>query len=230
MQVSASELHQLFLEWAGTTPERFFQALKIQKSTFLQKGEAQPTLFGNAQKTESLGMGPAHDSLVTVERMNQDKFKNGRQMLHINYRFAESPFGTVIVTSTTKGVCFMAFEEDKEKAISDLNGEFPGAAFQQKTDFLQQNALSIFKEDWNNLHDIKLHLKGTDFQLKVWNELLKIPLGELSTYKNIAERIGRPEAPRAVGTAIGRNCIAYIIPCHRIIPSSGKFGNFKWGG
>lgn len=230
MQLSLSGLRQLFSEWAGTTPECFFQSLKARRSKSLQKDDEQPTLFGHTHETAPTTTGFSHDSFVTIEAMEQNEYKNGGQNPCINYSFADSPFGSVVIASTAKGVCYMAFEDDKEKAFSDLKYDFPGAAFQYQTDRFQQNVLSIFQKDWSEMNEIKLHLKGTDFQLKVWNELLKIPLGELSTYKNIAERIGRPEAPRAVGTAIGRNCIAYIIPCHRIIPSSGKFGNFKWGG
>ena len=96
-------------------------------------------------------------------------------------------------------------------------------------DLVQQNALFIFQNDWSNLPDIKLHLKGTDFQLKVWETLLKIPMGELSTYGDIAKKIQNPNASRAVGTAIGSNPVAFLIPCHRVIQSSGNFGGYMWG-
>src|SRR5690606_23852821 len=127
------------------------------------------------------------------------------------------PFGPLIVASTSKGVCYMAFEENEATALNDLAAKFPNAAFQRKLDLLQQNALFIFQNDWSKLHEIKLHLKGTDFQLKVWESLLKIPLGSLSTYGGIAKQIGTPPATRAVGTAIGSIPVAFLIPCHRII-------------
>ena len=123
----------------------------------------------------------------------------------------------------------MAFEENMETAIRDLVNKFPNATFFEKQDEFQQNALSIFNKDWTKLNTIKLHLKGTDFQLKVWESLLKIPLGKLSTYGNLANEIGKPKASRAVGTAIGSNPVAFLIPCHRVIQSSGKIGGYMWG-
>ena len=113
--------------------------------------------------------------------------------------------------------------------MSDLKTQFPNANFQRKLDLLQQNALFIFQHDWSKLHQIKLHLKGTDFQLRVWETLLKIPMGRLSTYGDIAHQINKPNASRAVGTAIGNNPVAFLIPCHRVIQSSGSFGNYMWG-
>lgn len=123
----------------------------------------------------------------------------------------------------------MAFEDHEEKALNDLKNKFPNAAFQRKLDLIQQNALFIFQTDWSRLPEIKLHLKGTDFQLKVWESLLRIPMGKLSTYRTIARQIGQPNASRAVGTAIGSNPVAFLIPCHRVIQSSGAFGGYMWG-
>jgi AraC family transcriptional regulator of adaptative response/methylated-DNA-[protein]-cysteine methyltransferase len=123
----------------------------------------------------------------------------------------------------------MAFEEDETKALNDLKDKFPNATYQQKLDIIQQNALFIFQNDWSKLSNIKLHLKGTDFQLKVWESLLKVPMGKLSTYGNIAAQIGNTNASRAVGTAIGSNPVAYLIPCHRVIQSSGQIGGYMWG-
>ena len=123
----------------------------------------------------------------------------------------------------------MAFEDNEEKALNNLTSKFPNASFQRKLDLIQQNALFIFQHDWSKLPEIKLHLKGTEFQLKVWETLLKIPMGQLSTYGNIAEQIGNANASRAVGTAIGSNPVAFLIPCHRVIQSSGNFGGYMWG-
>lgn len=123
----------------------------------------------------------------------------------------------------------MAFAENEATATADLKAHFPNAAFQQKLDLIQQNALYIFTHDWDKLNQIKLHLKGTDFQLKVWETLLKIPMGNLSTYGQIAGEIQNPKASRAVGTAIGSNPVAFLIPCHRVIQSSGQFGGYMWG-
>ena len=111
----------------------------------------------------------------------------------------------------------------------DLKYHFPNAEFKQKVDSFQQNAFHIFTHDWNQLAQIKLHLKGTDFQIKVWQSLLRIPVGKLSTYGQVANNIEKSKASRAVGTAIGKNPVAYLIPCHRVIRSTGEFGNYMWG-
>ena len=123
----------------------------------------------------------------------------------------------------------MAFFEEENIAYTLLQSHFPNASFQRKLDMIQQNALFIFQNDWSKLQQVKLHLKGTDFQLKVWETLLKIPMGKLSTYGNIAHQLNNPNASRSVGTAIGNNPVAFLIPCHRIIQSSGTFGGYMWG-
>lgn len=123
----------------------------------------------------------------------------------------------------------MAFEADEAKALNNLKAKFPNAVFQRKSDVLQQNALFIFRNDRSKLSEIKLHLKGKDFQLKIWESLLKIPMGKLSTYGSIAVQSGNPNAHRAVGTAIGSNPVAFLIPCHRVIRASGDPGGYMWG-
>ena len=123
----------------------------------------------------------------------------------------------------------MAFADDEQKAFSELHKQFPNATYHQVVDLIQQNALYIFTKDWSKLNEIKIHIKGTEFQLKVWEALLKIPLGQLSTYGSIASSIENPNASRAVGSAIGDNPVAFIIPCHRVIQSTGVVGQYHWG-
>ena len=123
----------------------------------------------------------------------------------------------------------MAFIDNEKRALNDLINIFPNAKIYQKSDLNQQNALLIFQTDWGQLPRIKLHLKGSQFQLKVWEALLKIPMGQLVTYGAIAGKTGNPNAARAVGTAIGNNPVAFLIPCHRVIQSSGIFGGYMWG-
>jgi AraC family transcriptional regulator of adaptative response/methylated-DNA-[protein]-cysteine methyltransferase len=123
----------------------------------------------------------------------------------------------------------MAFAEDEKESFAALQKTFPNANYKQVVDMIQQNALYIFTHDWKKLNNIKLHLKGTEFQLKVWEALLKIPMGQLSTYRTIAEQIGNANASRAVGTAIGSNLVAFLIPCHRVIQSTGTVGGYMWG-
>lgn len=228
IHVSPSHFQRLFTEWAGTSPKRFLQYISVQHAKKMLQ-EEQVSLFEATFETGLSSTSRLHDLFVSIEGMTPAEYKNGGKNLHINYSFAESPFGTLIVASTAKGICYMAFEENEEKALSDLKVKFPNATLQRKLDLLQQNALFIFQNDWSKLDKIKLHLKGTDFQLKVWESLLKIPMGKLSTYGNIAKRIGNPKASRAVGTAIGSNPVAFLIPCHRVIQSSGIFGGYMWG-
>lgn len=229
-QVHLSPFHfqRLFSEWAGTTPKKFLQYISIEHAKKLLT-DKQASLFDTAFETGLSGTSRLHDLFVNIEGMTPAEYKNGGKNLHINYSFAESPFGNLIVASTLKGVCYMAFEDDEEKALNNLKSKFPNASFQRKLDLQQQNALFIFQNDWSKLSEIKLHLKGTSFQLKVWETLLKIPMGGLSTYGNIAEQIGNANASRAVGTAIGNNPVAFLIPCHRVIQSSGNFGGYMWG-
>lgn len=187
------------------------------------------SLFDTALETGLSGTSRLHDLFVNIEGMTPGEYKNGGENLHINYSFAESPFGNIIVASTTKGICHIAFYDDENIALANLQRQFPAAQYQQILDKEQQNALYIFSHDWSKLHQIKLHLKGTDFQLKVWEALLKIPMGKLATYGNIAEQLQNPNASRAVGTAIGDNPVAFLIPCHRVIQSSGALGGYHWG-
>lgn len=229
-QVHLSPFHfqRLFSEWAGTTPKKFLQYISIEHAKKLLTNK-QATLFDAAFEIGLSGTSRLHDLFVNIEGMTPAEYKNGGKYLHLNFSFAESPFGNLIVASTEKGVCYMAFEDNEEKALNNLTSKFPNASFQRKLDLIQQNTLFIFQHDWSKLPEIKLHLKGTEFQLKVWETLLKIPMGQLSTYGNIAEQIGNANASRAVGTAIGSNPVAFLIPCHRVIQSSGNFGGYMWG-
>jgi AraC family transcriptional regulator, regulatory protein of adaptative response / methylated-DNA-[protein]-cysteine methyltransferase len=229
-QVNLSPFHfqRLFTEWAGVSPKKFLQYTSVQYAKKILK-ETNATLFDAAYETGLSGTGRLHDLFISIEGMTPGEFKNGGESLTINYSFAESPFGNVIVASTYKGICYMAFAEDHEQSLNLLKGIFPNAHLRQVTDLMQQNALYIFTHDWNKLNQIKLHLKGSDFQLKVWETLLKIPLGSLSTYKSIANKIEKPGAARAVGSAIGSNPVAFLIPCHRVIQSGGHPGGYMWG-
>lgn len=228
IHLSPSHFQRLFTEWAGTSPKRFLQYISVEHAKRLLK-EERATLFDTAYETGLSSTSRLHDLFIKIEGMTPAEYKNGGKNLVIHYSFAESPFGPLIVASTPKGICYLAFQEDEAKALSDLTAKFPNATFLRKLDLLQQNALFIFQNDWRELHQIKLHLKGTDFQLKVWESLLKIPMGSLSTYGSVADRVGNPGASRAVGTAIGGNPVAFLIPCHRIIQSSGAFGGYMWG-
>jgi len=227
VNLSPFHFQRLFSEWAGTTPKRFLQYISIGYAKEMLKENQ--SLFDTALETGLSGTSRLHDLFVNIEGMTPGEYKNGGENLHINYSFAESPFGNIIVASTSKGICHIAFYDDENIALANLQRQFPAAQYQQILDKEQQNALFIFSHDWSKLHQIKLHLKGTDFQLKVWEALLKIPMGKLATYGNIAKQLQNPNASRAVGTAIGDNPVAFLIPCHRVIQSSGALGGYHWG-
>lgn len=228
IHLSPSHFQKMFSDWAGTSPKKFLQFISLEHAKSLLK-EEKASLFDAAFETGLSSTSRLHDLFVKIEGMSPAEYKNGGKSLNINFSFSESPFGKVIAASTEKGVCYMAFENEKQKALGDLQARFPNASFTERQDEFQKNALSIFNKDWNQLNTIKLHLKGTDFQLKVWESLLAIPMGKLSTYGNLAGKIGYPNASRAVGTAIGSNPVAFLIPCHRVIQSSGKIGGYMWG-
>jgi AraC family transcriptional regulator, regulatory protein of adaptative response / methylated-DNA-[protein]-cysteine methyltransferase len=228
VHLSPFHFQKLFTDWAGVSPKKFLQYISIQYAKNILK-DKQATLFDAAFETGLSGTGRLHDLFVKIEGMTPGEFKNGGEHLCINYSYAETPFGNIVVASTTKGICYMAFADDEQQALIDLQQYFPKANFKQILDTIQQNALYIFTQDWAKLPQIKLHLKGTNFQLKVWETLLKIPIGQLSTYGDIATQIKNPKAARAVGTAIGSNPVAFLIPCHRVIQATGTLGGYMWG-
>lgn len=226
--LSPFHFQRLFTQWAGVSPKKFIQYLGIEYAKKLLT-EERSTLLNTAYETGLSGTSRLHDLFVKVEGMTPGEFKKGGENLLINYSFAESPFGQLIVASTTKGVCHMFFDEDEAQALADLKSRFPNAKYHQVIDQFQQNALLIFQNEWTQLDQIKLHLSGTDFQLKVWEALLKIPLGTASSYGRIAGKIDRPKAARAVGTAIANNPVAFLIPCHRVIQANGNISGYMWG-
>ena len=228
VHLSPFHFQRLFAEWAGTTPKKFLQYISLEHAKLLLK-EAGATLFNTALETGLSSTSRLHDLFLNIEGMSPAEYKNGGQNLTINYQFGESPFGTLIVASTPRGICYMAFAETESAALASLKNAFPNAGVQEKKGVLQTEALFFFQRNGRDLPQLKLHLKGTPFQLKVWETLLKIPSGRLSTYGTIATQMGQPTASRAVGTAIGSNPVAFLIPCHRVIQSSGALGGYRWG-
>jgi len=224
--LSPFHFQRLFKDWAGVSPKKFLQYISLQHAKKLLH---QHTVSDAAYETGLSGSSRLHDLFISIEGMTPGEYKNGGEQLQINYSFAETPFGNIIVASTKKGICHLAFADDEKEALIQLQLQFPKAQFRQVVDTIQQNALFIFTQDWKDLSKIKLHLKGTPFQIKVWEALLKIPMGDVSTYSGIANTINNPNASRAVGTAIGDNPVAFLIPCHRVIRSTGDFGQYHWG-
>jgi AraC family transcriptional regulator of adaptative response/methylated-DNA-[protein]-cysteine methyltransferase len=228
VHLSPFHFQRMFSEWAGVSPKKFLQYTSLAYAKQLLK-ERQATLFDTTQETGLSGSGRLHDLFVNIEGMTPGEYKHGGSGLFINYSFSDSHFGPLLLASTGKGICYIAFTDDQDEALGKLKAEFPNASFTHQADAFQHAALTVFMADPGQLPDIKLHLKGTDFQLKVWEALLKIPMGRLSTYGQIAAGLQNPNASRAVGTAIGSNPVAFLIPCHRVIQSTGVFGGYMWG-
>ena len=227
VHLSPFHFQRLFKDWVGISPKQYLKFISSNYAKALLR-KKDNNLFDTAHEMGLSGTSRLHDMFITMEGMTPGEYKNGGVHLRINYGFAESPFGDIIVAATDKGICHMAFSENNVLAFEELQAKFPNANFNQKVDKFQQDALTVFGNDWTDLNEIKLHLKGTKFQLKVWEALLSIPYGGLSTYGEIAEAIEHPKASRAVGSAIGNNPIAYLIPCHRVIRKSGNIGGYHW--
>lgn len=228
VDMSAYHFQRLFTEWAGVSPKKFLQYISVNHAKKILK-EGQGNLFDVAFDTGLSGTGRLHDLFVRIEGMTPGEYKVGGRGLIINYSFADTRFGEVLVASTSKGVCYMAFSDDRGQVLRELGHLFPFAVFDRRLDDFQEHVLAVFSMDWTNLEEVRLHLRGTEFQLKVWEALLKIPMGALVTYGDIAHYLNSPKASRAVGTAVGDNPVAFLIPCHRVIRSTGALGGYHWG-
>lgn len=229
VKLSPYHFQRLFSEWAGVSPKSFLQYISAKHAMQVLQND-QASVLDAAYDAGLSGAGRLHDLFIKIQGMTPGEYKNGGGNLTINYNYSESPFGEMLIASTPKGICYMGFvDEDRYKTFNELVQCYPNAKFLQQSDDFQFNAMRIYKQDWSNIPQLKLHLKATDFQLKVWEALLKIPLGKLSTYGYIAKSIDKPDASRAVGTAIGNNPVGFLIPCHRVIKSNGDSGGYRWG-
>jgi AraC family transcriptional regulator of adaptative response/methylated-DNA-[protein]-cysteine methyltransferase len=226
VNMSPYHFQRLFADWAGVSPKKFLQYISIEHAKSMLR-EPQNTLFDAALETGLSGTGRLHDLFVKIEGMTPGEYKNGGCNLNLLFSFGESPFGSIGIASTRRGICYLAFVESETKALEDLNQYFPNARIEKGVSEWHKRAFRVFSGD--DTGSLPLHLKGTPFQLKVWEALLKIPVGRLSTYGSLANEIHAPKAARAVGTAIGKNPVAFLIPCHRVIQSGGMLGGYRWG-
>ncbi len=234
--IGLSEYHfqRLFTTWTGISPKRFMQFLtKEHAKQLLSQSE---NLLETTHKVGLSSLGRLHDLFVNTEAVTPGEYKTGGAGLTIRYGIHPSPFGKCLIATTERGICNMSFVDASEgKAIDNLVADWQQAEMiedYRSTAPLVTRIFSAPKPDSayeEKNPRLSLHLRGTNFQIKVWEALLNIPSGAVTTYEHIAAQVGNPKAVRAVGTAVGHNPIAYLIPCHRVIRKSGDFGNYLYG-
>lgn len=226
--VGLSEFHfqRLFTRWAGISPKRFLQYLtKEGAKELLQRASVLEAAYGVGLS----GPGRLHDLLVSTEAVTPGQARNKGLGLDIEYGFGETPFGEALAGITARGICFLGFvDKEREAALETLRGEWPLAALEHAPGQMSRVFDSIFGAT-SPSGPLSLYLNGTNFQIKVWEALLKIPAGSVTSYESLAASLGQPAAARAAGAAIGRNPVAYLIPCHRVIRKVGEFGNYRYG-
>ena len=227
IHLSPFHFQRLFTEWAGVSPKKFLSFLTIEYAKeALKSNNLSETAFNSGLS----GTGRLHDLFVNIEGMTPGEYKNGGENLTIYYSTNASLFGNYLIASTNKGICeLLYYDGDEQTALNELKNLWPKAILLKGEDINHEKVRAFFRNNFNDTDKIKLHLKGTDFQIKVWEALLKIPEGAMQSYNKIAQSIDKPKASRAVGSAIGDNRIAFIIPCHRVIKSVGGIGEYRWG-
>lgn len=227
--VGLSEYHfqRLFTRWAGISPKRFMQFLtKEHAKQLLDKSE---NLLDATHQTGLSSLGRLHDLFVSTEAVTPGEYKSRGAGVDIHYGIHATPFGKCLIATTERGVCHLGFINVSEgKAIDNLVSHWAHANMVEDYKTTAPLINRIFLDAQPD-SPLKLHLRGTNFQIKVWEALLSIPMGALTSYEHIAAHIGNPRAVRAVGSAVGDNPIAYLIPCHRVIRKSGEFGNYLYG-
>ena len=228
MNMSPAHFQRLFSAWVGVSPKRYQQYLRLSHAKALLRERF--TTLDTAHATGLSGSGRLHDLFLRWEAMSPGDFARAGEGLEIFWGWFESPFGPALVMGTEKGICGIGFsaETGEEAAMEDLTGRWPRAVFTEDPMRLRPWVLSAFGSE-SGLSETPLFLIGAPFQIKVWEALLTIPSGHVTTYSEIAGAIGAPKAVRAVGTAVGRNPISWLIPCHRALRKSGGLGGYHWG-
>lgn len=228
MNMSPAHFQRVFSRWAGVSPKKFQQYLTL--------GHAKALLherFTTLEAAHSVGLsgtGRLHDLFVKWEAMSPGEYARKGEGLQIYWGWFESPFGPALIMATDKGICGIGFaaETSAEAAMTDLTARWPKAEFVEDPARLRPWVAGAFGAT-DRLEPTPLHLIGAPLQIKVWEALLSIPSGHVTTYSEIAEAIGNPRAVRAVGTAVGRNPVSWLIPCHRALRKSGGLGGYHWG-
>lgn len=226
-----SEFHfqRLFRRWAGISPKRFLQYLTAGFAARLLR--ASRSNLEAAYETGLSGSGRLHDLFVNLHAVTPGELKRAGAGLTIHYGFHPSPFGECLIGVTTRGVCHLGFvsAESSHKALLELGAEWPHAYLKEAPRITLPIARGLFARIDNDSPNVDLHVRGTNFQIKVWEALLRIPPGTVVSYEDIARRIHASRAVRAVANAVASNPVAYLIPCHRVIRKSGMLGGYRWG-
>jgi len=225
MNMSPAHFQRLFSTWVGVSPKRYQQYLALGHAKALLRKRF--TTLETAQNVGLSGSGRLHDLFVKWEAMSPGDFARDGAGLSIRWGWFESPFGPALVMGTDRGICGLAFaaETGADATLADLRSRWPEADFVEDPDHLRAWASAALGMSG----ETQLHMIGAPFQLKVWEALLTIPSGHVTTYSEIAQAIGNPRAVRAVGTAVGRNPVSWLIPCHRALRKSGALGGYHWG-
>jgi AraC family transcriptional regulator, regulatory protein of adaptative response / methylated-DNA-[protein]-cysteine methyltransferase len=229
--IGLSEYHfqRLFTRWAGVSPKRFLQFLtKEGAKDLLDQSE---NLLDTTHQVGLSSLGRLHDLFITTEAVSPGEYKSQGAGVTIRYGIHPTPFGKCLIATTERGICHLGFIQTSEgDAIDNLVADWKQAKMIEDYKATAPLVAPIFDLRYNNhSKPLNVHLRGTNFQLKVWEALLQVPAGNVTTYEGIASRIGKPSARRAVGNAVGRNPIAVLIPCHRVIRKVGEFGNYRYG-
>jgi AraC family transcriptional regulator of adaptative response/methylated-DNA-[protein]-cysteine methyltransferase len=228
--VSASDLHHLFRRWAGITPKAFLQALTLEHARRLLRDSA--SVLDATFEVGLSGPGRLHDLFVTHEAMSPGEWKSGGEGLTIGYGFHPSPFGTALVMATERGLAGLAFADPGEErsALADMRSRWPKASIIENAARTAPLARRIFdRKLWRSWEPLRIVLIGTDFEVRVWEALLRIPMGRAVTYSDIAASIRAPKAARAVGAAVGKNPLSFVVPCHRALGKNGDLTGYHWG-
>jgi AraC family transcriptional regulator, regulatory protein of adaptative response / methylated-DNA-[protein]-cysteine methyltransferase len=228
--VTPDELHHLFRRWAGLTPKAFMQALTLDHAKGLLRDSA--SVLDAALDSGLSGPGRLHDLFVTHEAMSPGEWKNGGAGMTLAYGFHSSPFGTAIVIASGRGLAGLAFADpgEEQSSLADMQRRWPRATYVEDRAGTADLAQRIFDTRmWRADQPLRVVLIGTDFEVRVWETLLKIPMGRAVSYSDIATCISRPKASRAVGAAIGKNPVSFVVPCHRALGKSGALTGYHWG-
>jgi AraC family transcriptional regulator, regulatory protein of adaptative response / methylated-DNA-[protein]-cysteine methyltransferase len=228
--VTPDDLHHLFRRWAGLTPKAFLAALTIDHARGLLRDSA--SVLDTAYEVGLSGPGRLHDLFVTHEAMSPGEWKTGGEGLGMHFGFHPSPFGKALVIATERGLAGLAFADagGEAAALADMQRRWPAASYEEDAARTQPLAQRIFDPKlWRADRPLRVVLIGTDFEVRVWQTLVSIPLGKATTYSGIAQHLGKPTAARAVGAAVGKNPISFVVPCHRVLGKRGDLTGYHWG-